>query len=103
MFFANTKQIIAEEFFSKVFSTKKLSRSYLFLGDNLADKLDFALAITKILNLTKQMVTDQTQYILLKGKSYLEELNLVNSKNFKWKDFPSLTSDESRIIVLQTK
>lgn len=50
MFFANTKQIIANEFFSKVFSTKKLSRSYLLLGDNLVDKLDFALAITKILN-----------------------------------------------------
>ena len=59
--------------------------------------------ISKILNFTKQMVTDQTQYILLKGKSYLEELNLVSNKNFKWKDFPSITSDESRIIVLQAK
>ena len=59
--------------------------------------------ISKILNFTRQMVTDQTQYILLKGKSYLEELNLVNNKNFKWKDFPSITSDESRIIVLQSK
>ena len=59
--------------------------------------------ISKILNFTKQMVTDQTQYILLKGKTYLEELNLVSSKNFKWKDFPSITSDESRIIVLQAK
>ena len=59
--------------------------------------------ISKILNFTKQMVTDQTQYILLKGKTYLEELNLVNSKNFKWSNFPSITSDESRIIVLQTK
>ena len=49
------------------------------------------------------MVTDQTQYILLKGKTYLEELNLVNNQNFKWKDFPSITSNESRIIVLQTK
>ena len=59
--------------------------------------------ISKILNFTKQMVSSQTQYILLKGKSYLEELNLVNNKNFKWKDFPSITSDESRIIILQTK
>ena len=59
--------------------------------------------ISKILNFTKQMVTDQTQYILLKGKTYLEELNLVSSKNFKWKDFPSITSNESRIIVLQAK
>jgi 16S rRNA (guanine527-N7)-methyltransferase len=59
--------------------------------------------ISKILNFTKQMVTDQTQYILLKGKSYLEELKLVSSKNFKWEDFPSITSDESRIIVIKTK
>ena len=59
--------------------------------------------ISKILSFTKQMVNDQTQYILLKGKSYLEELNLVSDENFKWKDFPSITSDESRIIVLQAK
>ena len=38
--------------------------------------------ISKILNFTKQMVTDQTQYILLKGKSYLEELKLVSNKKF---------------------
>jgi 16S rRNA (guanine(527)-N(7))-methyltransferase RsmG len=59
--------------------------------------------ISKILSFTKQMVNDQTQYILLKGKSYLEELNLVSDENFKWKDFSSITSDESRIIVLQAK
>ena len=59
--------------------------------------------ISKILNFTKQMVTNQTQYILLKGRSYLEELKSVNSKSFSWRDFPSITSDESRIIVLQVK
>ena len=59
--------------------------------------------ISKILNFTKQMVTDQTQYILLKGRSYLDELKLVSNKSFCWKDFPSITSDESRIIVLQAK
>ena len=59
--------------------------------------------ISKILNFTKQMVTDQTQYILLKGRSYLEELKLVSNKSFSWKDFPSITSVESRIIVLQAK
>jgi len=59
--------------------------------------------ISKILNLTKQMVTDQTQYVLLKGRSYLEELNLVSNKNFSWEEFPSITSDESRIIILQAK
>ena len=59
--------------------------------------------ISKILNLTKQMVTNQTQYVLLKGRSYLEELKLVSNKSFSWKVFPSITSEESRIIVLQVK
>ena len=59
--------------------------------------------IAKILSLTKQMVNDQTQYVLLKGKSYLEELKLVNNKSFSWRDFPSITSDESRVIVLQAR
>ena len=59
--------------------------------------------ISKILNFTKQMVTDQTQYVLLKGRSYLEEIKSVSNKNFNWNDFPSITSDESRIIVLQVK
>ena len=49
------------------------------------------------------MINDQTQYVLLKGKSYLEELKLVNNKSFSWRDFPSITSDESRIIVLQAR
>ena len=59
--------------------------------------------ISKILNFTKQMVTDQTQYVLLKGRSYLEEIKSVSNKSFNWNDFPSITSDESRIIVLQVK
>ena len=59
--------------------------------------------ITKILNYTKQMVTNQTQYVLLKGKTYLEELNLVNKMKFNWKTYPSITSNESRVIVLQAK
>ena len=59
--------------------------------------------ISKILNFTKQMVTNQTQYVLLKGRSYLEELKLVNNKSFSWEDFPSITSDDSRIIVLQVR
>ena len=59
--------------------------------------------ITKILDYTKQMVTNQTQYVLLKGKTYLEELNLVNKMKFNWKAYPSITSNESRVIVLQAK
>ena len=59
--------------------------------------------ITKILHYTKLMVTNQTQYVLLKGKTYLEELKLVSDKKFNWKEYPSVTSSESRIVVLQAK
>ena len=59
--------------------------------------------ISKILNFTKQMVNDQTQYVLLKGRSYLEELKSVSNKSFSCKDFPSITSDESRILVLRVR
>ena len=59
--------------------------------------------ISKILNFTKKMVTDQTQYVLLKGRTYLDELKSVSNTNFQSKDFPSITSDESRILVLQVK
>ena len=59
--------------------------------------------ISKILDYTKKMVSNQTQYVLLKGKTYLEELKLVSDKKFNWKEYPSVTSSESRIIVLQAK
>jgi len=59
--------------------------------------------ISKILDYTKKIVTNQTQYVLLKGKTYLEELKLVSDKKFNWREYPSVTSSESRIIVLQAK
>jgi len=59
--------------------------------------------ISKILDYTKKMVSNQTQYILLKGKTYLEELKLVSDKKFNWKEYPSVTSSESRIVILQAK
>ena len=34
---------------------------------------------------------------------YIEELKSVSNKSFNWKDFPSITSDDSRIIVVQVK
>ena len=59
--------------------------------------------ISKILDYTRKMVSNQTKFILLKGKTYLEELKLVSDKKFNWKEYPSVTSGESRIIVLQAK
>jgi len=53
MFNKVLEQDLAYEFFEKVFQSKKLVRSYLFLGDNSLDKKDFAYELTKILNCEK--------------------------------------------------
>ena len=91
---------------------KRLGLDYTVHNKSLSDvslsNLNYIVArafapISKILDYTKKMVSNQTQYVLLKGKTYLEELKLVSDKKFNWKEYPSVTSDESRIIVLQAK
>ena len=91
---------------------KRLGLDYTVHNQSLSDvslsNLNYIVArafapISKILDYTKKMVSNQTQFILLKGKTYLEELKLVSDKKFNWKEYPSVTSDESRIIVLQAK
>ena len=59
--------------------------------------------INKIIELTKNITNYKTKFILLKGKTYLSELESVDSKIYKWKTYPSITSKESRIISLNIK
>ena len=59
--------------------------------------------IEKIISLTKKIINKRTNYILLKGKSYLLELENLNTNNYNWKIYPSITSDESKIIVVMGK
>ena len=59
--------------------------------------------IEKIIIATKKIIHTKTIYILLKGKSYLSELNLINPQKYSWKNYPSITSEESKIIVLGIK
>ena len=59
--------------------------------------------IEKIITATKKIIHTKTIYILLKGKSYLSELNLINPQKYSWQNYPSITSDESKIIVLGIK
>jgi hypothetical protein len=40
---------------------------------------------------------------LLKGKSYLSELKFINSEKYRWQSYPSITSDESKIVVMGLK
>ena len=59
--------------------------------------------IEKIITATKKIIHKKTIYVLLKGKSYLSELNLINPQKYIWKNYPSITSEESKIIVLGIK
>ncbi len=59
--------------------------------------------IEKIIIATKKIIHKKTIYILLKGKSYLSELNLINPQKYSWQNYPSITSEESKIIVLGIK
>ena len=56
-----------------------------------------------ILNATKKIINKQTKFILLKGKNYLTELETINPQKYFWEAHPSITSSESRIIILGSK
>jgi len=59
--------------------------------------------IVKIISATKKITDSKAKYILLKGKSYLNELEIVDQSKYDWKLYPSLTSDESKIVVIHSK
>ena len=71
-------------------------------------KIDYITArafapIEKIISLTKIIIYKHTKFILLKGKSYLSEIQLINQNKYFWEAHPSITSDESRIILVGVK
>ncbi len=59
--------------------------------------------IEKILSLTKKIINKHTKFILHKGKSYLSELQLINNEKYSWEAYSSITSEESKIIVVGAK
>ena len=59
--------------------------------------------IVKIISATKKITDTKTKYILLKGKSYFNELEFVDQSKYDWKLYSSLTSDESKIVVIHSK
>ncbi len=60
-------------------------------------------SIEKIILITKKIVNKQTKFILLKGKSYLTELEKINPQKYFWETYPSITSSESKIIIMGSK
>ena len=60
-------------------------------------------SIEKILSMTRKIINNQTKFILLKGRAYLTELEKINPEKYYWKTYPSITSNESKIIIMGTK
>ena len=60
-------------------------------------------SIEKIISMTKKIINKQTKFILLKGKSYLTELETINPQKYFWETHPSITSSESKIIIMGAK
>jgi len=76
--------------------------------DIVDEKFDYIVSrafakIDKIITATKNISHKNTKFILLKGKTYLDETKLINKKKFNIKYFDSLTSTESKIIELSYK
>ena len=76
--------------------------------DIVEEKFDYIVSrafarIDKIITATKNISHKNTKFILLKGKTYLDETKLISKKNFNIIYFDSLTSAESKIIELSYK
>ena len=59
--------------------------------------------IEKIISSTKKLINKKTKFILLKGKTYLTELETINTQKYIWETYSSITSDQSKIIVMGIK
>ena len=59
--------------------------------------------VEKIISITKKIINKHTKFILLKGKSYLSELQFINKKKYFWELHPSITSNESKIVIVGLK
>ena len=76
--------------------------------DIVGEKFDYIVSrafarIDKIITATKNISHKNTKFILLKGKTYLDETKLISKKKFNVIYFDSLTSAESKIIELSYK
>ena len=90
----------------------RLGLEYIIHNKSITDlkdlKVDYITArafapIEKIISLTKKIIYKHTKFILHKGKSYLSEIQLINQNKYFWEAHPSITSNESKIIVVGTK
>ena len=60
-------------------------------------------SIEKIISMTKNVINKKSKFILLKGRSYLAELRTINPEKYFLETHPSITSSESKIIIMVAK
>ena len=53
--------------------------------------------------MTKKIINKKTKFILLKGRSYLAELEKINQQKYYWETHQSITSNDSKIIIIGTR
>lgn len=96
------------QFLSEV---KNISDNKIIIHQKLASdvepiKFDLATSralapLDKLLKITQPFLGKDSKAIFPKGKNLLNELNLIKDKNnFDYKIYPSLTSDEGNILVI---
>jgi len=59
--------------------------------------------LNQIILITKNITHKKSKYILLKGKTFLDEIKSINKKKFNIKYIDSITSPDSKIIKLSYK
>ena len=90
----------------------RLGLNYIVHNKSISDisnlNIDYVTArafasIEKIISMTKKMINKQTKFILLKGRSYYTELEKISPQKFFWETHQSITSNESKIIIMGAK
>ena len=98
------------DFLEKV--NKKLSLNLNIINSRVEDlvgkKFDYVVSrafakLNQIILVTKNVTHKKSKFILLKGKTFLDEIQAVNKKKFNINYINSITSAESKIIELSYK
>ena len=104
------KQTKKCDFLNKV--NKKLDLSLNVLNLRVEDivdkKFDYVVSrafakLHQIVSVTKNITHKKSKFILLKGKTFLDEIRSINQKKFDINYIDSITSSESKIIELSYK
>jgi 16S rRNA (guanine527-N7)-methyltransferase len=104
------KQAKKCEFLNRVNSKLELNMHILNLRIEDMDDWQFDYVVSrafaklnKIISITKNITHKKSKYILLKGKTFLDEIKSVNKKRFNINYIDSITSPNSKIIELSYK